>query len=148
MSRTGRRRGKNKITKNKRGSVAGPSRKKSNQLGLGVESSRAGPGGLAMSKSENNLFEKCNGGQRLFCGYDGVVTSMRDLQFETEGTESSARAMNDLSRNQVLNTIQMSQDEVGDQEENKQLVCEFKWSVEVPSSLYALASREKNYGFA
>lgn len=77
-------------------------------------------GGLAMSKSENNLYEKSSkfllgdgSANRLFAGYEGVVTSMRDLQFEAEiDAKTATMAMNDLSKTQVLNMIAASREEV------------------------------------
>lgn len=67
---------------------------------------------LAISKSENNLFEKSctEGGYKLFAGYEGVMTSMRDLQFETSPAHDPTRTMNDLSRTQVLNTLAVSRE--------------------------------------
>lgn len=79
---------------------------------------------ISISKSENNLFEKSSkfstdasgGGQKLklFPGFDGVVTSMRDLQFEmstsNDGDPIVTGTMNDFSRNQVLNTLAVSKE--------------------------------------
>lgn len=82
----------------------------------------AASGVLALSKSENNLFERgmkflgegavVAGGGSTLSGYDGVVSSMRDLQFDSVG-QGPGRAMNDLSKTQVLNTIAVSTEAVG-----------------------------------
>lgn len=45
----------------------------------------------------------------MFAGYEGVVTSMRNLQFESVVDQS---AMNDFSKTQILNTIALSREEV------------------------------------
>lgn len=76
---------------------------------------------ISMSKSENNLFEKFStdgggGGQKLklLPGFDGVVTSMRDLQFEMSPSNDRevmvTTTMNDFSRTQVLNTLAVSKE--------------------------------------
>lgn len=119
----GKRRGKKENKKKRRASRRGAmqQQKKKNSgskaAPMVVVSSGGGGGLLAQSKSENNLFEKSNklsvdvSSNRLFSGYEGVVTSMRDLQFESAvGENCPTKAMNDFSRTQVLNTISVSRE--------------------------------------
>lgn len=118
----GRRRSnkKNNKRKNKRAANRKGVQKK-NGVGVGqlkVEAVKMNPGGLALSKSENNIFEKSSklsveGGSRFLSGYEGVVTSMRDLQLDSGDEQSPTRTMNDFSRTQVLNMIAVSREVVG-----------------------------------
>lgn len=108
----GKRRAKNKSNRKKRSArrAAVAAQRRSCQLNVSPA------GGLSQSKSENDLFEKSSkltvdgGSSRLFPGYEGVVTSMRNLQFGTVVGDQSA--MNDFSKTQILNTIALSREEV------------------------------------
>lgn len=126
----GKRKGKKgkKKRANRRGVGPQQQQKKKNNMGQLKAEANLASVSLAMSKSENNLFDKSfklaeegtsNG---LFCGYEGVVTSMRDLQFVKADSQSPTRVMNDFSRTQVLNTIAMSREKMVVGEEDRQVI--------------------------
>lgn len=116
----GKRRSKKNV-KNKKASAASRKGAQKRAGQLNVDASM-GTGGLALSKSENNIFEKSSklsmdcgtgAGNRLFSAYEGLVTSMRDLQLESGCEQSPNQTMNDFSRTQVLNMIAVSREVVG-----------------------------------
>lgn len=122
----GRRKRSKRTKQKKRNSRKGRPKEMANNS----ENRGGAPSGLALSKSENNLYEK---GMRLVCedggvvtAYDGVVCSMRDLQFDASMGQNSTKAMNDLSRNQVLNTIAVSTEAIGCSNASQQLLSESK----------------------